>query len=184
MVRRKPRTFKENIASSHRAARSSPQRSRRSHKATSKSQPLHAISLDEVAELSERPSQSCIAVLEATFSPKTPDIRRRPRTSLGPVEPWKYMPSSPPVQSSPPRENERLPVFPLQAFCSLEWACLHARKTDDCEDLSSPDASGRSADSKVATLLTEDHLAVGLNLHARSEDLEAAIILLEIKARS
>ena len=124
-------------------------------------------------------------MFEATFSPKTPDVRRRPRTSLGPVELWKYMPSSPPVsQSSPPRENERLSVLPVRAFRSLEWACLHARKTDDCEDLSSPDASGKSADSKVATLLTEDNLAVGLNPHARSEDVEAAIILLEIKARS
>jgi len=107
------------------------------------------------------------------------------------------MPSSPPLpQSSPAREKARLSALPVQAktFRSLEWACLNARRgnrIDDREDLSSPDTDGRSVfdgsvhtDSKESSLLGEDDSAIGLNPRARSEDVEAAIILLGIKARS
>ncbi|KAL4063000.1 hypothetical protein V8B97DRAFT_1676050 [Scleroderma yunnanense] len=195
-TRRKSRTYKENTSSNHRAACSSPGRSRASQNATSKSPLLRTISLDEIAELSERPVQICTDVSRTPFSPSTPNIRKRPCTSLGPTDLWKCMPSSPPhPQSSPAPERTRFSALPSQSktFRSLEWACLNARRgnwTDDHENLSLPDVglvidgSTCSEGKETLSLPTEGDSTALLSPRTRSEDVEAAITLLEIKARS
>ncbi|KAH7886103.1 hypothetical protein F5I97DRAFT_1202517 [Phlebopus sp. FC_14] len=98
-----------------------------------------AISLDRIAELSERPNipSQTTEVPRTPLTPRTINVGKNSTTPRSPLNLWKYIPSSPIVpQSSPSQEEERMAILPSQAktFRSLEWACLKARRDKRFDD--------------------------------------------------
>ncbi|KAG1904705.1 uncharacterized protein F5891DRAFT_945165 [Suillus fuscotomentosus] len=98
-----------------------------------------SVSLDKIAQLSERPSPSLL--LSTNQAPPTPLTPRttnvRAQSSSSPSELWKHIPSSPIVpQSSPGAEEARLAGLPSRSktWRSLEWACLKARRDKRVDD--------------------------------------------------
>ncbi|KAG6334533.1 hypothetical protein ID866_4549 [Astraeus odoratus] len=192
-ARRKCGAYKENAPLMHRTERTSPSRGHNSLKSTPKSVPLcHTISLDQIAELSERPIP--LSSTEATrtpFSSCISNMQKGPSTPQRHAELWKHMPSSPLIPNSPPGQEEaRLAALPLQpkTIRSLEWACFRARRakwTEKNEQSSFPDTEYETATDSI-TSLAEDPSdpPSGLKHGTHSDDVEAAITLLEIRRRS
>ncbi|KAH7927284.1 homeobox-domain-containing protein [Leucogyrophana mollusca] len=99
-----------------------------------------SVSLDHIAELSERPSAPSLVISSVPNRP--PLTPRKANTSSRPPlsnarDIWKYMASSPIApQSSPGAEEARMAILPSRAktWRSLEWACLKARRGNQGDD--------------------------------------------------
>ncbi|KAI6012464.1 hypothetical protein F5J12DRAFT_818187, partial [Pisolithus orientalis] len=148
-----------------------------SRKAASKSSVSRStISLDEIAELSERSTR-----LRQSAEVSTP--RRS-------ADLWKYMPSSPLTPHSPPTREETDTSSEAKVFHSLEWACLRARKeirADDDEPWKGPESEAGTVSDNLNLLHKRDATSVhtaGSDCVTHSKDVEAAITLLAIKTRS
>ncbi|OJA19580.1 putative protein 12 [Rhizopogon vesiculosus] len=178
-----------------------PQSRRLTHRYTKRSLSSFPVSLDKIAQLTERPSlpSSPPIANRAPFTPRTPNVRTQSPTS--PSELWKHIPSSPVIPpSSPGAEEARLAVLPLRSktWRSLEWACLKARRDrrvpgeDDLPSLSSLSHGDGSDDgsyevhtpaSSVNLDLSPKNLFSDSSKCRQSEDVEAAMTLLGFMMR-
>ncbi|KAG1813310.1 uncharacterized protein BJ212DRAFT_1301204 [Suillus subaureus] len=141
-----------------------------------------SVSLDKIAQLSERPSSPSL-LLSANRAPLTPFTPRttnvRVQSSPSPSELWKYIPSSPAVsQSSPGVEEARLAGLPSRSktWRSLEWACLKARRDRRVDDEEEEDglpclpslSHGGGSDNWLHEALTPDSSVQSINLSPQS----------------
>ncbi|KAG1864734.1 hypothetical protein DFJ58DRAFT_772622 [Suillus subalutaceus] len=181
-----------------------PQSRRLKQRHPNKSISSFSVSLDKIAQLSERPSSPSL-LLSANRAPLTPFTPRatnvRGQSSPSPSELWKHIPSSPAVpQSSPGAEEARLAGLPSRSktWRSLEWACLKARRDrrvdneeeeDDLPCLPSLSHGTLTPDSSVRSInlspQSNSSLLFGGEEHNKglSEDVEAALTLLGFMAR-
>lgn len=148
-----------------------------------KSMSSFSVSLDKIAQLSERPSSPSL-LLSANRTPLTPFTPRttnvRAQSSPSPSELWKHIPSSPPVpQSSPGAEEARLAGLPSRSktWRSLEWACLKARRDKRVDDGEEEDdlpclpslSHGGGSDDGSHEALTPDSSVRSINLSPQSD---------------
>ncbi|KAG2368891.1 hypothetical protein BDR07DRAFT_1457161 [Suillus spraguei] len=159
-----------------------PQSRRLKQRHPNKSISSFSVSLDKIAQLSERHSSpslllSANQVPLTPFTPRTDNVRAQ--SSPSPSELWKHIPSSPAIpQSSPGAEEARLSDLPSRSktWRSLEWACLKARRDrrvddgeeeDDLPCLPSLSHSGGSDDGSHEAL-TPDSSVRSINLSPQS----------------
>ncbi|KAG2350790.1 hypothetical protein BDR05DRAFT_900212 [Suillus weaverae] len=142
-----------------------------------------SVSLDKIAQLSERPSSPSL-LLSANRAPLTPFTPRttnvRAQSSPSPSELWKHIPSSPAVpQSSPGIEEARLAGLPSRSktWRSLEWACLKARRDRRADEGEEEDglpclpslSHGGGSDDGSYEALTPDSSVRSINLSPQSD---------------
>ncbi|KAI6047927.1 hypothetical protein EDC04DRAFT_2537464, partial [Pisolithus marmoratus] len=133
--RKRSLAYKENVPPKHRTERPSLNSNHISRKAASKSFVSRStISLDEIAELSERSTRLRHSAPTTPFSLGTPNIQEEASTPRRPADLWKYMPSSPLSPHLSPRLEETDPSSEAKMFRSLEWACLRARRENRADD--------------------------------------------------
>ncbi|KAI6136343.1 hypothetical protein F5141DRAFT_1059503 [Pisolithus sp. B1] len=181
--RKKSLAHKENVPPKHRTERPISDGNHISRKAASRSSISRStVSLDEIAELSERSTRLRQSAVTAPFS-------------LGHLQYPKgnYMPSSPLTPYSPLKREETDRSSEAKAFRSLEWACLRARRenrADDDEPCTGQPGTVTDNPNLVHKQNTMSMGAdgsdcnVGLECATHSKDVEAAITLLAIKTRS
>jgi hypothetical protein len=160
-----------------------PQSRRLKQRHPNKSMSSFSVSLDKIAQLSERPSSPSL-LLSANRSPLTPFTPRttnvRVQSSPSPSELWKHIPSSPALpQSSPGAEEARLAGLPSRSktWRSLEWACLKARRDKRIDDGGEEDdlpclpslSHGGGSDDGSYEALTPDSSVRSINLSPQSD---------------
>lgn len=159
-----------------------PQSRRLKQRHPNKSISSFSVSLDKIAQLSERPSSPSL-LLSANRAPLTPFTPRttnaRVQSSPSPSELWKHIPSSPAIpQSSPGAEEARLADLPSRSktWRSLEWACLKARRDRRVDDEEEEDdllflpslSHGGGSDDESHEALTPDSSVRSINLSPQS----------------
>lgn len=189
--RKKSLSYKENIPPKHRTDRLSWDSDHISRKAASKSSVSRStISLDEIAELSERSTRLRQSAVRTPFSLGISDIQKEVSTPRRSADLWERMPSSPLTPHSPPIREETDTSSETKVFRSLEWACLRARKeirADDEEPRKGPESEAGTVSDNLNLLHKRDTTSVhaaGSDCVTHSKDVEAAITLLAIKTRS
>ncbi|KAI6120616.1 hypothetical protein EDD16DRAFT_1860197 [Pisolithus croceorrhizus] len=192
--RKKSLAHKENVPPKHRTERPISDGNHISRKAASRSSISRStVSLDEIAELSERSTRLRQSAVTAPFSLGTSNIRKEMLTPRHSADLWQYMPSSPLTPYSPLKREETDRSSEAKAFRSLEWACLRARRenrADDDEPCTGQPGTVTDNPNLVHKQNTMSMGAdgsdcnVGLECATHSKDVEAAITLLAIKTRS
>ncbi|KIK30231.1 hypothetical protein PISMIDRAFT_671384 [Pisolithus microcarpus 441] len=192
--RKKSLAYKENVPSNHRTERPILGSNHISQKAAARSSVSRStVSLDEVAELSERSTRLRQSVATTPFSLGTSNIQKEVSTPRRSADLWKYMPSSPLTPYSSPHWKEADRSSEAKVFRSLEWACLRARRENRADDDESC-AEQRGTVTDDPNLIHEQDTTsvradrsdcnVGLECVTHSKDVEAAITLLAIKTRA
>ncbi|KAI6115279.1 hypothetical protein EV401DRAFT_1818899, partial [Pisolithus croceorrhizus] len=133
--RKKSLAYKENVPPKHKTERPVSDSNHISRKAGSRSSIARStVSLDEVAELSERSTRLRQSAATTPFSLGISDIRKEVLTPRHSADLWKHMPSSPLTPHSPLKREEKDRSLEAKAFRSLEWACLRARRVTQADD--------------------------------------------------
>lgn len=138
-----------------------------------------SVSLDKIAQLSERPSSPSLLLTanQAPLTPRTTNVCVP--SSPSPSELWKHIPSSPAIpQSSPGAEEARLAGLPSRSktWRSLEWACLKARRGRQVDGEEEEDdlpclpylSYGSGSDDGSYEALTPDSSVQNINLSPQS----------------
>lgn len=192
--RKKSLAYKENVPPNDRTERPILGSNHNSRKAAARSSVSRStVSLDEIAELSERSARPRQSAATTPFSLGTSNIQKEVSTPRRSADLWKYMPSSPLTPYSSPQWKETDRSSEAKVFRSLEWACLRARREnradgdESCEEQRGTVTDNPNLEHKQDTTSVRADRSdcnVGLECVTHSKDVEAAITLLAIKTRS